>query len=411
MADDARRPVLIIVAGVMRSYRTTFAALQHSLIAPNEARYRFEVVVSTDIDVSCTAKDFAAGCCVEPLEASAYPWANTTGAALLAEIRATYGALLADVVSLPATRNGSSTQQWARIRAGVGQRRLDAYAAVYVTRPDVVLTRGFTWPVLKESRVRAALGSASPSSLLPTVDLASECAQRGGLSLVEGSFVHGHGDGGGLVRDSDFAFLACDPLALLAFFFKTRAPNQPSCRREACAVQANHAACAESWAGCAGCSRSRCEGGAQPQPPPVPREFRDGGFARTSCAGPGAYLCTSLAQFAKSGRRLGTLGASRVYAAIVRSHEPGGCGAPPPLERSCAYERWWARPEGCSPQTDGVARCTLAPPIDPLRACPSVPGALSLSALVRALSLRSPAHLAVSLCGPGTCSRASPARC
>ena len=348
MSSQPPQVVLIILAGLMRSYQSTFAALRASLIAPNAGHYRFEIIVATDLDVSCSNKDFNTGCCVEPLNESAYPWAVVTGQALLDQIHHTYGNMLVDLVSGSLSQNESSAQQEGRIRAAIGRRQLDRYAAVYVSRPDVALTREFEEPVLTEKRLRAELRRGS-SQLIPQIDLKKECAERGGLSIITGSKSRGGmGNGAGLDRDWDFAYLACEPAALLPFLFQAHA-NQTSCRHHSCAVTAQSAHCQEAWPSCA-----------SSQPPPVPEEFLEAGCKRTACVGAASMFCTIFAQFATSRRRLGTLERAGIHAAIVRSHAPGECGPVPPLERSCAYSRPWARPERCSAATDSIARYMLA---------------------------------------------------
>lgn len=86
-SSSAPRPaVLILVTGLMRSFRTTFQGLLHTIIQPNNHNFLIEILVSTDLSTSCSDKDFENGCCVEPLNQSSYSWAGLTGSKLLRQV-------------------------------------------------------------------------------------------------------------------------------------------------------------------------------------------------------------------------------------------------------------------------------------------------------------------------------------
>ena len=99
-----------------------------------------------------------------------------------------------------------------------------AFQVALVARPDAVLvqsTNQLEWlerhtPTIMAKEIEAMRGTAVAGARslnkLPVIELETECAVRSGLSVVEGSFMHGN-DGGALNRDHDFMLLACTPHA------------------------------------------------------------------------------------------------------------------------------------------------------------------------------------------------------
>ncbi|KAL1526864.1 hypothetical protein AB1Y20_015555 [Prymnesium parvum] len=340
----ADRPVLILIVGLMRSFRTTFHALRHSLITPNP-HFTFDIVVSTDLNATCSNKDFETGCCIEPLERSPYPWAGLHGERLAAAIRETYSPYLIDLVS------SASDDLPSRVRAGLAGRSLSRYFALLVSRPDVALVRGLDLqPVLLERQLLQHIGGRQ----VPQLQLEKECAARPGLSIVTGNLQRGVGSAENIAldRDHDFMYLACPPSALLPFFFRTR-PGQLDCAdASSCATDSSKVNCSEVWSACAA-----------GQPPPIPPELRAAGCAKTACTGRAAHWCVALAQYIRDGQRLGTFdhGATGAvtHSVIVRSHAPGGCPLPP-MPRACNYSIVARRPSWCSEKTDSRPRYMMS---------------------------------------------------
>ena len=94
--NSAPRPVvLILVAGLMRSFRATFHGLRHSIIEQNSKKFKIEIIVSTDLSTTCSDKDFENGCCIEPLNQSSYKWAGLTSDALARQAAAPVRSALA----------------------------------------------------------------------------------------------------------------------------------------------------------------------------------------------------------------------------------------------------------------------------------------------------------------------------
>ena len=187
VAPSSKPAMLILMAGLMRSFETTFVALRHSIIQPNLAEFEIEIVVSTDLDSTCSDKDFETGCCVEPVGGgsrpsveSPYKWAAFSNPELLSRIRVTYAPYLTDIVS---TAGGNLAS---RIRAGLVGRQLSRYHSLLVARPDVALVgnSGFSTPVMLErdllNEVRIERRGSPPVVRISTSETRRQSALRSG---------------------------------------------------------------------------------------------------------------------------------------------------------------------------------------------------------------------------------------
>ena len=77
-----RERALVIFVGLMRAFERAFPAFRHTLIAPNEQSFEFEIAVATSLTQTCSDKDRKSGCC--RADASAFKYVNRTGDELMA---------------------------------------------------------------------------------------------------------------------------------------------------------------------------------------------------------------------------------------------------------------------------------------------------------------------------------------
>lgn len=339
---EVDRPrVAIIVIGLMRTFESTWPILHDAIVVPNKASFRFEVHVATDLNTTCSNKDWRMGCCVEPLESSAYHFAALPPNELLRRIRATYAPYLRSVIS------SVSESQAERLRTLLSSVDIAEYVHILLTRPDVVpvaLSRPI--PSIPSVSPRDIHESARHSKVrAATLQLSSLCTrQRAGLDLITGSFLHGH-NGFAFHRDHDWMAVACKPAALLSFFFLT-VPGQTACATDgACPILSSSASnhCMGLHAPCASPT---------PRPPAIPAGLHTSGVRQTTC-GPGreAWLCAPLAQSWRDHLgQLGTLEEAGIFAAKL--HAPNLKRCPPVnLSSACAYTDLRRQPAVCEEMT------------------------------------------------------------
>jgi hypothetical protein len=298
-AGAAPPRVLIVIAGILRTFELTWPRMRRALLEPNHATHSFDVVISTGLE-RCSGKDIYSGCCAltpqmeEPRTS-------------LAELTQKVERLCAPHLRGLQVAHAMSTAQ--RLRLVLARWSLREYVHVLVTRPDVIFfdpsTRHGPWSLapVSTSQLAKAEGSAGASSWgrgRDIINLSKLCDRgRPDLAIIYANFLHANPHGDTTDRDFDYAQLACKPSALLPFYFHVRRPGQASCNASTGDVcdDMSSFSCAREYAACAGKG---------------PQEYvavRAGGprligISRTKCTG---FFCSVVAQFERTSLSLGTV--------------------------------------------------------------------------------------------------------
>jgi hypothetical protein len=234
-----QRALLIIVSGLLRTYRETWPVLSAQLQLDHLERrgdMRTHVAVLTDFSTSCSAKTLELGHC--PIE-----WEKLDPVQTYRDLKEVYGKRLRFVMDLTLRFKDSNgarglDRRVERFQGAMTQRlripRLstqlyDPYDAVLVVRPDIVF-------------VQPSVNRLHGFSALSVLRL---CADNPGVRLIGGSvkrpyFFH--------TRDWDYAWLVCPPASVINWLL----------------LDANDGDKCSAWHGCSL---------TPPQPPPQPRHI------------------------------------------------------------------------------------------------------------------------------------------
>ncbi|KAJ1637786.1 hypothetical protein T492DRAFT_834204 [Pavlovales sp. CCMP2436] len=240
-----QRSLLIIVSGLLRTFRETWPVMTEQLqldLLEKRGDMRTHVAVLTDFSTSCSAKDLAMGHC--PKE-----WEKLDPTQTYRDLKEVFGKRLRYVMDLALrakeAQGGRGLDRRVERFQYVMAKRLglprlstkvyDPYAAVLVIRPDIV----FVQPSPVAAKGFSALHGFSALNVLRL------CAENLGVRLIAGSvkrkfFFH--------MRDWDFAWLVCPPATVINWLL----------------LDANAGDVCASWHGCSL---------TPPQPPPKPQHI------------------------------------------------------------------------------------------------------------------------------------------
>mmetsp|Transcript_21853 Transcript_21853/g.50865 ORF Transcript_21853/g.50865 Transcript_21853/m.50865 type:complete len:395 (+) Transcript_21853:239-1423(+) len=248
-----RTKVLVIVVGLLRSFRETWPVVSQQLQLESPG-LDVDIVVASDLGTPCSDKDVRENRCP-------HEWTRLSHAEMRRDLRATYGTWLRHIEDQSGKHSGGDQRAFeARVlrllrshTAGANLRPWSEYSITLALRPDVIFVQPHP---MGEHRFLI-------------VDLAQVCAEFPGLRIIGGSqsrpeVFHN--------RDWDFAWLICAPATVRNWLLLDASPRD---------------SCNASWPGCA---RTR------PRPPPLPRgltgrwsEWKSGKRDRRS-AGVGSKL-------------------------------------------------------------------------------------------------------------------------
>lgn len=345
--------LLIILSGIMRTFEHTWphVALQLRLAElENRDDLQVDVLVLTQLDTRCTAKDFGIGTETDPIHGRglcSQDWLDTSREDFLSRVRAVYGSRLRlivdfcnntysddelDITSRADGRNIAMVtaidrrlEAFRRFLIGLlgsmsdSTRAFSGYNAILALRPDAVLvsTPSNAAPVakIKAFPIKRGRRSRARTSVPPPfapLDITALCqASPGSMRLISGSldrYANYH------ARDIDHGFLICPPAELFDWLMSN-----------ATALDT----CTNGWPACA-----------RGLPPPKPKHFT-GAWVRRVC-----HLGVHCDRIILALRRNFTYDAlpeSVALAHLVRQ-QSGIAAGPGTLPALCTL--WRARPDG-----------------------------------------------------------------